>query len=201
MARDADVHRDRPGIFRREDESRIYAALYNVVEEKGSLTGNAPVIPRDAFLTNTRQHPNVIDGNLLQSLDDTEYLFALYWSLLNRIPEDEARSVWAKAAERTPGAKYRKKLSRRLSASLEAHTKGVVYLAQAPSDISSHIDIGDAVQRSMPPGAFLLYFIKDRLVDPFIGTLYLGYSRTLRPYRIRLRDKMAKRRGKEGPSV
>jgi len=188
-------------INRREDEGSVYAALYSFVVKNGERTQTLPVIPKDAFLLNTRQHPNCVDGERLGELDDEKYLDAIYWSLLNRVPEEDARRVWMKAAERTPGDRYRKKLSRRLSASLEAHTKGVLFLRRAPLDILTHIDISNAVRNSMPPGAFVLFYIKDRVIEPFIGTLYLAYSRTLRPYRIRLRDRLARSRGKGGPVV
>lgn len=183
-----------PMVTRNAEEQSVYAALYDVVEEAAGASNSCVVLPREAFLQNTLQHPNCVDGRLLALLSDELYLHALYWSMLNRVPDDTAVAVWSGHARRKPGSLYRRKLSRRISASLEAHTKGVMFLPTAPDGLSSRIDIREIVKNSMPPFAYILYFLKDRVIDRFIGLLYIAYSHTIRPYRIKLRDQIRARK-------
>jgi hypothetical protein len=172
----------------------VYSALYDAVQDAARTHNTSVILPRDAFLQNTLQHPNCVDGKLLEPLSDENYLHAIYWSMLNRVPDDSAISIWLAHAARKPGAVFRKKLSRRIAASLEAHTKGVMFLSSAPDGITSKIDIREIVKNSMPPYAYILFFLKDRVLDRSIGLLYIAYSHTLRPYRIKLRDQIRARR-------
>lgn len=184
-----------PAVARRNaEECSIYSALYHVVEEAYDVHGGRVILPKEAFLQNTLQHPNCVDGRLLEPLSDKLYLYAIYWSMLNRVPDDTAIAVWLGHAGRKPGISYRRKLSRRIAASLEAHTKGVMFLPSAPDGIALQIDIREIVKNSMPPFAYILYFLKDRVIDRSIGLLYIAYSHTLRPYRIKLRDRLRARR-------
>lgn len=176
---------------RRADEERIYESLFRITEKNADATGQPLSIPADAFAACTRLHPNYVNLAKLKDLDDKTCIYALFWSILKRIPDDdslEANLIYGRSGGRQTAC-FR--VGRRLGRSVEARIKHVrVYFS-----LNEEPDAPDMKVHNHETRRILLGILwQERILDPILSFLYKLYCKTLRPYRIRIRDKRRARK-------
>ncbi len=176
---------------RRADEERIYQSLFRVAEKNAEATGQPLFIPADAFTVCTRLHPNCVNLARLEGLDDETCIYALFWAILKRIPDADslkANLIYGRSGGRQTAC-FR--VGRRLGRSVEARIKHVgVYFSLTEEPDTPDMKVHNRETRRILVG--ILW--QERILDPILSFLYKLYCITLRPYRIRIRDKRRARK-------
>lgn len=175
-------------LFQHIDREIVYGALYDYVAQKAEACSMKMILPREAFVLNTRQHPNCVDTSHFKDLDNGICVQALYWALLNHVPNQHAMAMWEAYSGKLSRSRFQKKLFRVLSRSMESRLKRVWCV-----DISFEgLDRIDCIQNSKS-GIKLLsryrYFFEYYIEDKIMFYLYKIYQKTLRPIRIHFRDR------------
>jgi len=146
------------------------------------------VLPREAFLLNTRQHPNCVDTSLFADLEDRTCIQAIFWSLLNRVPDPQTMTIWENSAAVMSAKRFRRSLYQRLSHSIEARTKRVRSVPCSFKGLD-RIDCFRGTNQGMNAFEHFLFFLSFYVLDKILLFLYRIYQKTLRPVRVRIRDK------------
>lgn|GEM_PF-2685442 len=166
----------------------VYGALYDFVERQAAACHMEMVLPKKAFLLNTRQHPNCVDTSIFADLDDKTCIQAMFWSLLNRVPDQQTMAIWMESTAAVSARRFRKSLFQRLSHSMEARTKRVRSVP-GPFAGLDRIDCFEGTSQGMNVFEHFWFFLSFYVFDKITLFLYRIYQKTLRPTRIRIRDK------------
>ena len=166
----------------------VYGALYDYVERQAAACHMDMVLPKEAFFLNTRQHPNCVDTSLFAELDDRTCIQAMFWSLLNRVPNQQTMAIWMESTAMVSARRFRKSLFQRLSHSMEARTKRVRSVS-GPFEGLDRIDCFEGTSQGMNAFEHFRFFLSFYVLDKITLFLYRIYQKTLRPTRILIRDK------------
>ena len=175
-------------IGRQDYSLMVYGALYDYVKRQAAACRMDMVLPREAFLLNTRLHPNCVDTSLFADLDDRTCIQAIFWSLLNRVPDPQTMVIWEESADMMSAGKFRRSLYQRLSHSMEARTKRVRSVPCFFEGLD-RIDCFQGTNQGMNTFEHVIFFLSFYVLDKILLFLYRIYQKTFRPARIRLRDK------------
>jgi len=177
-------------------DTAIYAALYDFVEKQAAASRMDMILPREVFLLNIKQHPNCVDTSLFAGLDDRTCIYAMFWSLLNRVPDPQALTIWETYAAKLPSMRFRRKLFQRLSHGMEARIKRVRSVPHS-FDGLNQVDCFQNASRSMNAVDHFRFLFTFFVQDIVIFYLYRIYVKTLRPIRVYFRDKAKDRQEKK----
>jgi len=176
-----------------EYQDTVFAALYDYADMRARACDREIILPKDAFVLATRQHPNCVDSSKFERMDNRTYIFAVFWSLLNRVPDSTALASWETISRKMPSPKFRKKLMHRLSHSMEARTKRVRSVPFSTGELE-HIDCFAKSGNGKNTASFYLHSLWFYVIDRIVYFLYNVYRHTLRPIRIYLRDRIRNKR-------
>lgn len=171
----------------------VYSALYDFTNSQAQVYHTALPLPKEVFLINTMQHPNCIDTSLFAELDNRTCIFAIFWCLLNRVPDAQNLAFWEARAMKMTVPRFRKKLFQTLSHSLEARTKRVRYVSHTFDGIEK-ISCFQNAHLAMRTLENFDFFISACVVDRVVMWLFFIYKMTLRPTRIYFREKRKSRK-------
>ena len=177
----------------RSEDAAFYRRLYDFACAKAEAVGCELVLPKAAFCCAASNHPNGVYYRNLKDMDTMDYIFSMYWLFYNRVPDAAALAYWCKIADRKSPEKMKKRMCRRLSASLEASVKGVVFVHgdRDPAHYAS-FDLSGFSEKN--PVKRVLYFFRRRM-DQVLRFMYRVYCVTLRPLKIKLMDRSRNRGG------
>lgn len=173
-------------------DTAIYAALYDFVEKQAAASRMDMIIPREVFLLNTMQHPNCVDTSLLTGLDNRTCIYAMFWSLLNRVPDPQALIIWETYAAKLPAKRFRRKLFQRLSHGVEARIKRVRSVPHSFNGLNQ-VNCFQNASRSMNAVDHVRFLFAFFVQDIVLFYMYRIYVKTLRPIRVYFRDRMKDR--------
>lgn len=171
----------------------IYGALYDFTNHRAEASSSGLPIPREAFLISARQHPNCIDKSLFESLNDRALILAVFWCLLNRVPDADTLAKWEGYAGKMPKQRFRRKLFRSLSYCIEARLKRVRCVSHAFDGIERISCFENSKLSENAVERFKLS-VSFHIVDKLFMWLYTGwvftlYKKTLMPIRIYFRER------------
>lgn len=187
MAVDAITDAAHPASEGRHSREAVYAALYDLAQEHASAADMQIAIPREAFVINAMQHPNCIDASLFDGLDSHTYITALFWSVLNRVPDPSEMTAYEKNASRESDKRFRKNFRNSLALSLEARIKRVRCVPHSFEGLDRvECFRGNRVHSFSPDN--IKYWFDIHILEPLLGFMYRVYCHTLRPIRIKYRE-------------
>ena len=166
------------------DSAEFYERLYAFAANRAEEYSCSLVLPCSAFVQGTQQHPNAPLFSELKDLVPREFVFAMFWLLFNRAPEEKAVSYWLQYADKTSASAMMNRLRRAPALRMEARLRQVVF---AEEYFPSLNDVNCAV-----PGRFP--WLRARLDKALLFCLhgsYRVYAVTLRPLRVYLRKRRA----------
>lgn len=178
-------------ILSRAGRDDFYGALYDYVAQEAEACNMKMILPREAFVLNTRQHPNCIDTSYFKGLDNGICVQAIYWSLLNHVPNQHAIAKWEAYSGKLSISRFQKKLFRVLSNSMESRLKRVWCVDKSFEGLN-RIDCYQNLKSVTKLAARYKYLFIYCIEDKIVFYLYKIYQKTLRPIRIHFRDRLRK---------
>ncbi len=167
-------------------DSNLYSNLFAFTAEQAQKQGFALQMPNPAFVQAVAQHPNLTSLDSLEQLEDEAFLYAIFWSLLRRLPEKAQVDNLIRMMQAAAPDRRHKMVALKLVHSLEGRIKRAMFVETLSTRnlFSSRNFLLPLKRRNK----FLDWFYFQNF--NVIGKLYKVYYRTLRPAKIFLQKKL-----------
>lgn len=170
------------------DDKILYEKLYQYAKKKAQENEQELILPENAFVSASLQHPCCLNMSSVKDLDGKDFICTAFWSIFNRVPTENDMVFWLAKEKKMSREDFQKKLCKRLSRRIEAKMKNVRYTENYFSGLESIPCSGGRFAPESRMGRFYYYFYLP-LFHRIFTALYSVYGKTLRPIRQWLRRK------------
>lgn len=151
----------------------VYGKIYDIMYDNLGENDEKPYFSRKALMSVAENSTLEVDISLLKDLDNEEFLQASYMSYFNRVPDKGAISGW-KSKLNEEKEKFHRELTNKLIRSFEFKINN--------SKVINNIYETTFITNTK--------IINNKFYRILIMSLYVIYGKTLRPLKIKIKNKL-----------